>query len=49
MTKWLLPGERHNFLSESEELGEVLLSLIIDEIVEILPVEDQLNKSSILE
>ena len=40
MAKGLLPGERHDFLSESEELGEVLLALIIDEVVEVLPVED---------
>ena len=49
MVKGLLPGERDDFLSESEELGEVLLALIIDEVVEVLPVEDQLNESSILE
>ena len=49
MAKGLLPGERDDFLSESEELGEVLLALIIDEVVEVLPVEDQLNESSILE
>lgn len=49
MINFLLPGEGDNFFRESEELREVLLALVIYEIVEVLPVEDQFNKSSILE
>ena len=49
MIDWLLPGEGDNFFGESEELREVLLALVIDEIVEVLPVEDEFNKSAILE
>ena len=45
----LLPGERDDFLSESEELGEVLLALVVDEVVEVLPVEDELNEAAVLE
>lgn len=49
MTNGLLPGEWHDFLSESQELREVLLALIVDEVVEVLPVEDQFNEATILE
>lgn len=49
MNKHLLPSERDDFFSESQELREVLLALVVDEVVEVLPVEDQLNESSILE
>ena len=43
----LLPGERDDFLSESEELGEILLALVVDEVVEVLPVEDELNEAAV--
>lgn len=49
MVYGLLPGEGHNFLSESEELGEVLLAFVVDEVVEVLPVEDELDEAAVLE
>jgi hypothetical protein len=49
MVKWLLPGERDDFLGESEVFGEELLALVVDEVVEVLPVEDELNQSAVLE
>jgi hypothetical protein len=49
MVNEVLPGQRHDFLSESQELGEVLLALGVDEVVEILPVEDQLDEATVLE
>ena len=49
MNKWVLPGEGDDFLGESKELREVLLALVVDEVVEILPVEDEFHKASVLE
>jgi tryptophan synthase beta subunit len=49
MNEALLPGEGYDFLGESQELGEVFLAFSVDEVVEVLPVEDELNKSTILE
>ena len=44
-----LPGQWNNFFSKSEVFGDVLLSFSVEEIVEILPVENQINESSVLE
>jgi hypothetical protein len=49
MKNELLPGKRHDFFGESEVLREELLALVVDEIVEILPVEDELDEAAILE
>lgn len=49
MGKCVLPGEGHDLLGESEELGEELLALVVDEVVEVLPVEDELDESAVLE
>ena len=48
MKNELLPGKRHDFFGESEVLREELLALVVDEIVEILPVEDELDEAAIL-
>jgi len=43
-----LPGEWYNFFSESKELSEEFLALIVNEIVVILPVKNKIDKSTIL-
>jgi len=47
--KCVLPGKRNNFFGESELLGEEFLAFIVKEVVEILPVEDEFDESSVLE
>jgi hypothetical protein len=39
----VLPGKRNNFFGESELLGEVFLAFIVEEVVEILPVENEFD------
>ena len=45
----LFPGKRNNFFSESELFGEEFLAFVVKEVVEILPVEDKFDESSVLE
>jgi hypothetical protein len=45
----LLPGEGDDFVGESQVFGEELLALVVDEVVEVLPVEDELDESAVLE
>ena len=45
----LLPGEGDDLLGESQEFREELLALGVDEVVEVLPVEDQLDEAAVLE
>ena len=49
MKNELLPGEGDNFFGESETLREELLTFVVDEIVEVLPVKDELDEAAILE
>ena len=49
MIKCVLPGKRNNFFSESELFREEFLAFIVKEVVEILPVEDKFDESSVLE
>ena len=45
----ILPSERDNFLSEVQKLGNMFLSLLIEEKVVPLPVEDEFAHAPILE
>ncbi len=48
--RWeLLPGERDDLLSEVEVVGEVLFACLVDEVVVVLPAEDEFDESSVLE
>ena len=45
----LLPCEGDDLFGESKLLREELLAFVVDEIVEVLPVEDELDEAAILE
>ena len=45
----LLPCEGDDLFGESKLLREELLAFVVDEIVEILPVEDKLDQFAVLE
>lgn len=49
MVNGILPGEGDDLLGEVEILREVLLAFVVNEVVEVLPAEDELNESAVLE
>lgn len=48
MGRELLPGEGNDLFGEVEVLGEVLFALVVNEVVEVLPVEDEFDESAVL-
>jgi hypothetical protein len=46
--KWL-PGDGDDVFCESQEFGEVFLALFFEEVVVVLPVEDELDMTAVLE
>ena len=49
MERGVLPGEGDDLLGEVEGLGDPLFAVVGEEVVEVLPAEDHLDQSPVLE